>query len=588
MDHPAEDFIPVVELAELRRRGLMMVRGADRPLALSYQDGRVLAFDDRCPHLGFPLHQGTVKDGIVTCHWHHARFDACSGCAFDLFADDVPTFAVRITDGMVCVARHPTFAADRAYYQRRLHRGLEQAISLVQTKSIIGLMAETDGARAIVRQIAEFGAANHEEWSDGMTTLAVAARLLPWLDREATIHVLARAASRVADNCRHRPARRERSAMPGSEASPTQLKRWLRHWLRSRERDAAERTLLTATHQAGSPAVVEDMLFAAISDRIYAADGHVLDFANKACELLHFLGWDQAEQILPTLLPQLARARGTEESSAWRDPVDLVDLVQQAERALIENPAPSATNASVRPDLPDLLLGSDATAITTALADELQRGVPPAALAQAVAYAAARRLAHFPETNDGNDWFFPLHTFTYANAVHQTVVRVGTPDTVRGILHAALAIYQDRFLNVPAARLPGDKLPPAATEGDADTLLSRLPDLLDRVGNLSVLAAHVAGYIRTGHDLPPLVNALALLVVREDIDFHHLQVLEAGAQQARLWWGRPEAEHIMAGVARSLAAHCPTRRTGVHITRTALRLHRGETPNADQNAAASS
>lgn len=581
MDHPAEDFLPVAELAELQRRGLMMVRGADRPLALSYHDGRVLAFDDRCPHLGFPLHQGTVKDGIVTCHWHHARFDACSGCAFDLFADDVPTFAVKIDGGMVCVARHPSFTADRAYYQRRLHRGLEQAISLVQTKSIIGLMAEADGPAAIVRQIAEFGAAHHEEWADGMTSLAVATRLLPWLDREATIHVLARAASRVADNCSRGPARRERSAMAGSQASTGQLKRWLRDWLRSRERDAAERTLLTAAGLADAPAAVEDLLFAAINDRIYSANGHVLDFANKACELLHYLGWDHAPQILPTLLPQLARARGAEESSAWRDPVDLVDLVRQAEATLANLTPASTPGAMVREDLVDLLLGDDAAALTTALTGELRRGVPPTRLAQTVAYAAARRLAHFPETNDGNDWFFPMHTFTYANAVHQCVVRVGTPDTVRGIFHAALAIYQDRFLNVPAARLPGDKLPVEATTGDAATRLARLPVLLDRVGNLAPFAAHVAGYIRAGHDLPPLVNALALLVVREDMDFHHLQVLEAGAQQARLWWGQPEAEHIMAGVARSLAAYCPTRRTAVHITRTALRLHRGKVPRAE-------
>jgi hypothetical protein len=25
--------------------------------------------------MGFPLNQSTVKDGILTCHWHHARFD---------------------------------------------------------------------------------------------------------------------------------------------------------------------------------------------------------------------------------------------------------------------------------------------------------------------------------------------------------------------------------------------------------------------------------------------------------------------------------------------------------------------------------
>jgi hypothetical protein len=40
--------------------------------------------------MGFPLERGSVEDGILTCHWHHARFDLESGCTFDLWADDVP------------------------------------------------------------------------------------------------------------------------------------------------------------------------------------------------------------------------------------------------------------------------------------------------------------------------------------------------------------------------------------------------------------------------------------------------------------------------------------------------------------------
>lgn len=575
-----EDYIPVVSVEELQRRGLMMVRGTDRPVALSYADGQIRAFDDRCPHLGFPLHKGTLKDGILTCHWHHARFDACSGCAFDLFADDVPTFAVRVENGMVCLARRPSFSANQAYYQKRLHRGLEQAISLVQAKSIVGLIDEADGAKAIIRQIAEFGAANHEDWNDGMTTLAAAARLLPWLDRETTIHVLARAASRVAENCSNHPARRERSALSGSEAITAQLERWLRHWLRGRERDGAERTLLTAAQCCKDHREVESMLFAATHDRIYSAEGHTFDFANKACELLHYLGWDLAEQVFPTLMPQLARARGMEESSSWREPIDLIALIQEAEASLANwNPA-AHESPPIDTGLTDILLGDDPKQIILTLTAELQRGVPAVELTKHVAYAAARRMAHFPETNDGNDWFFPIHTFTYANAVHQSVQRVGTKDTVRGLFHAAMAVYQDRFLNVPAARLPGPRLPDSATTGDAATLLSRLAEPLDQVGNLATFSAHIAGYLRAGHELPPLINTLTMLVMREDVDFHQLQILEAGAQQALQWQGAPEAGHIMVGVARALAAHCPTRRTASHITRTALRLHRGETPDA--------
>jgi phenylpropionate dioxygenase-like ring-hydroxylating dioxygenase large terminal subunit len=68
-----------------------------------YDRGRVFALDNRCPHMGFPLERGSVEDGILTCHWHHARFDLESGCTFDLWADDVPTFPVELRDGQVWV-----------------------------------------------------------------------------------------------------------------------------------------------------------------------------------------------------------------------------------------------------------------------------------------------------------------------------------------------------------------------------------------------------------------------------------------------------------------------------------------------------
>ena len=57
--------------------------------------------------MGFPLDRGTVSDGILTCHWHHARFDLSSGGTFDPFADDVRAFPVTVADGQVWVDPSP-------------------------------------------------------------------------------------------------------------------------------------------------------------------------------------------------------------------------------------------------------------------------------------------------------------------------------------------------------------------------------------------------------------------------------------------------------------------------------------------------
>ncbi|MCI0462559.1 MAG: Rieske 2Fe-2S domain-containing protein, partial [Gemmataceae bacterium] len=73
MNATPRSLVRVGTLEELQRKGVVVVRGADRPVAVFFHDGRAFAVDNRCPHLGFPLHKGSVEDGILTCPWHHAR-----------------------------------------------------------------------------------------------------------------------------------------------------------------------------------------------------------------------------------------------------------------------------------------------------------------------------------------------------------------------------------------------------------------------------------------------------------------------------------------------------------------------------------
>ncbi|HYL50402.1 MAG TPA: Rieske (2Fe-2S) protein, partial [Acidimicrobiia bacterium] len=73
-------------LAQLRADGRLLTKVGSLPVVVFWHDDHAYAIEDRCPHLGFPLHQGTVESGLVTCHWHHARFDLVSGCTLDLWA----------------------------------------------------------------------------------------------------------------------------------------------------------------------------------------------------------------------------------------------------------------------------------------------------------------------------------------------------------------------------------------------------------------------------------------------------------------------------------------------------------------------
>jgi hypothetical protein len=136
--------------------------------------------------------------------------------------------------------------------------------------------------------------------------------------------------------------------------------------------------------------------------------------------------------------------------------------------------------------LSESLLADDPAAIIQALTAAARDRASPADLGRALAYAAALRVARSGTANEHSDWETAHHVFTYANAVHQALKRIGSgaPDpseAVRSLLHGAMALYLARYLNVPAASLPGesseglDDLPVSAEE-----IRTALIDTFDR------------------------------------------------------------------------------------------------------------
>ena len=329
MDMPSKEFALAGTLEELKIKGQLVVHGGHRPILVIYDRGRVFALDNRCPHMGFPLERGSVEDGILTCHWHHARFDLESGCTFDLWADDVPICPVEVRNGNVWVKVTFTHADPAAHWHQRLANGLAHDLGLVIAKAVHGQLAAGVPQAEIVRQVALFGAQNRDGWGVGLTILTALANLLPVLPAEEAYLALFHGARRVAADCDGAAPRRERAPL-GSRPDPAALKRWLRRWTKVRHREAAERTLLTAIAAGFSPAELADALFAAETERAFADTGHSLDFINKAFECLDLVGWQHAAALLPTVVGQMVAARGAEESTAWRQPVDLVALCEES------------------------------------------------------------------------------------------------------------------------------------------------------------------------------------------------------------------------------------------------------------------
>jgi nitrite reductase/ring-hydroxylating ferredoxin subunit len=583
MDPPTTEFALAGSLEELRAKGRLVVHGDHRPILVVFDRGRVFALDNRCPHMGFPLDRGSVDDGILTCHWHHARFDLESGCTFDLWADDVPICPIEVRNGEVWVKTMFGQADPDQHWRGRLDSGLAHDVGLVIAKAVLGQLAADVPQADIVRQVALFGAQNRDGWNVGLTILTALANLLPMLSEEEAYLALFHGARRVAADCAGEPPRRERAPLE-SQPEPVVLKRWLRRWTRVRHREAAERTLLTAIAAGEPPSSLAEALLAAATERSFADDGHALDFINKAFECLDLVGWEHATALLPTVVGQMVAARGSEESTSWRQPVDLVALCDEAAGQLPELFAAARRTPgwSDHTALARELLGDDPANIVNALKAAILAGAAPSDLSRSLAYGAAVRVARFGNANEHADWETAHHVFTYANALDQMLKRIGTADSdsnvtrVRGVLHGSMALYLTRYLNVPPARIPGeggeqlDDLPT-----DPETIRAALLDAFDRQRQIDLAARLVARHFELGHASEQLIITLALAVLREDAGFHAYQMLEAGVRQFAVWADSDEGRHILIAVARYLAAHSPTERAALQTADIARRLMRG-------------
>ena len=121
------DWVAVAALDELAARGRRVVKVGRKQIALFHHadwgaDGGVLACNNRCPHEGYPLVEGSVTPGggaadgptcVLTCNWHNWKFDLADGANLT-GGDRLRTYPVRVAEGRVWIDVTDPPEAERA------------------------------------------------------------------------------------------------------------------------------------------------------------------------------------------------------------------------------------------------------------------------------------------------------------------------------------------------------------------------------------------------------------------------------------------------------------------------------------------
>ncbi len=280
-----EVWHPTIEAATLAAKGRAVVRIGRKQIALFHRPGVPLACNNRCPHEGYPLAQGTLAGCVLTCNWHNWKFDLADGTNLTGF-DDVPVYRTLVRDGRVWVALTEPPAELR---QKRALDALRAAYDDYDYERIareLARLARAGGdARGAVARAIEW---SHDRLEYGMTHAYAAAA--DWLalhdeadDGTTRLACLAEAIGGIAwDALRHRPypyPKRARAWHADRFAAAVEA-----------EDEAVAIAYVQGGLRAGLRLADLERPMAAAALRHYADFGHSLIYVQKAVELAARLG----------------------------------------------------------------------------------------------------------------------------------------------------------------------------------------------------------------------------------------------------------------------------------------------------------
>ena len=105
MTATATQWFRVLDLDELPEGRVKTVVAGHKSLALTHYQGQYGALDNRCPHQGGPLGEGSIENGLLRCPWHGWDYCPLTGRApgDDDEDDKLETFPVEVRDDGIYV-----------------------------------------------------------------------------------------------------------------------------------------------------------------------------------------------------------------------------------------------------------------------------------------------------------------------------------------------------------------------------------------------------------------------------------------------------------------------------------------------------
>ncbi len=553
------NWVRAMAVDDIKDGGAKSFAHAEKRIALFRTPRGVFACDNRCPHQGYALVRGDVKENVLTCAWHNWKFELGSG-ACQHGGENIRTYPVRITEGQVFIdVADPPAEIIRPELFMSLNAAMDDLDVGRMARDTLRLQRIGTPLADVIREGVRYAGTRAEYgWDHSLATLADCLRMSQYFEESLRALPVIQGLSVAAEGLVRRPPRPQPDPVDPVAAygSIDEAIRAYPVLVDAEDVDGAEALFRGLIAAGVHPEVLRHTLLTAVTDH-FLAYGHSMIFVQKAFEVLGQIGWQEADAVLSPLVPEMVYGTRYDKLPymrkflrAWEQASPDLDALARPGRLVTGDFDQAGYRRALTNGSPEDALG--------ALTKALSQGASVQSVIDATGQAAAERLTRFDielDLDDTNEWGWldVTHTLTYLNALRWAWSADPTPQVLRGLFHAAWFVQWTGQFDVrgPAMEAPEASRPKPHPTADA-TEVSRAITNRDPEAALAL----VDGYTGPREELErSLIQAAAQDHSTAPIMVAHVvKTAQAAVAESRALGEGPDSARPIAAAARFIAS----------------------------------
>jgi nitrite reductase/ring-hydroxylating ferredoxin subunit len=576
MSNTQSNFVRVAELKDVPEGTPKAVKVDGRSIALFQHQGSVYATDNQCPHMGYPLTRGRVRNGVLTCDWHGWSYDMRGGGCFTGGCDDLDTFPVDVRDDAIYIDVSSGGSKRKDAHFLLLKEGLLSEDNWTLSKAIAIMLAkgvsEQDTLKLVVRHLGRHIATGRgpNEGGRELAMMVNGVKVARHYEPDDRLIPLMMAATGASGTAGDRPAVQP---LP-PPVTWEKLAHWVHVFTADKTWEGIEKCLITARRLGGNDGQILPLLYDCALEPFFLGHTQNLPVLGFLAELLEEFGWDQSEELVCNLAAKiLGRDRGAPEELRLAA-IKMFEPINTLIDELALNSGADGTGSHDEDVLAKGLVSGDLSQTFNSISEALKARMGIDRIVTTMVLLAADRMARTP-VNLNPGWGSLSHELILSSSVRTALRYGGFKVGAKALYHCAWQFFSDRWLNITPRSLTE---PLSPTKSDAPNEDRALRMVLDSIETVQVrdVGRHTREYLNSEFSGDRLLSEMGQSILRDDNGWNLLHALRTVFDEWKRCEGHPARNQLLIGLSR-WATDARKRSGSQSAAQTAQRFARGQT-----------